>query len=101
MPLPPSTRTRSPVRRRVGGAAAADHGRDAQLAGDDGRVGERRAHVGNDRGGAGKDGRPADVGRHRHQDLARLELVALLRPVQHADLALDAACRAGKTGDRV
>ena len=34
---------------------------------------------------------------HGHQDLARLELVALLRPIQHPDPALDAARRAGNS----
>ena len=51
--------------------------------------------------GPREERRPADVGRHRHQDLARLELVTLLRPVQHANPSLDAARRPGKTGDGV
>ena len=35
-----------------GGVAASDHGRDAEFAGHDGGVGERRADVGCDCGGA-------------------------------------------------
>ena len=45
-----------------GGVAASDDGGDAEFAGHDRSVGERRADVGYDRGGAGEDRGPADVG---------------------------------------
>ena len=61
-----------------GGVAAPDHGRDAELAGHDRGMGQRRADVGDDGRGAGEDQRPADVGDGGDQDLAVTELSGLL-----------------------
>ncbi len=61
-----------------GGVAATDDGRYTKFASNDGGMREGCANVGDDGGGARKQGCPADVGRGCHQDLARLELIALL-----------------------
>jgi len=62
-----------------GGVAATDDGGDAEFAGHDRGVGERRADVGYDCGGAGEDRRPADVGDRGDEDLAVAELGGVLR----------------------
>ena len=67
------------------GVDAADDGRDAQLTGDDGGVGEGRSHVGDDGGGTREEGRPANVRHGSDQDLTGLELSAILKVVQAAD----------------
>jgi hypothetical protein len=61
-----------------GGVAAPDDGGDAEFAGHDRGVGEWRADVGYDRGGAGEDRRPADVGHRGDEDLAVTELGGVL-----------------------
>ena len=59
--------------------AAADDGGDAELASHDCGMGERRADVSNDGGGAREDRGPADVGRRGDEDLAVAELACNLR----------------------
>ena len=61
-----------------GGVAASDDGGDAEFAGHDRGVGQRRADVGYDCGGAGEDRRPADVGDRGDEDLAVAGVVIIL-----------------------
>ena len=61
-----------------GGVAAPDDGGDAEFAGHDRGVGQWRADVGYDCGGAGEDRRPADVGDRGDEDLAVAGVVIIL-----------------------
>jgi hypothetical protein len=61
-----------------GGVAASDDGWDAEFAGHDRGVGQWRADVGYDCGGAGEDRRPADVGDRGDEDLAVAGVVIIL-----------------------
>jgi len=62
-------------------------------------VGERRAHVGDDGGGAREERCPAYVGRGRHQDLTRLKSAAVFHGMNDAYHTLDDALRARKAFD--
>ena len=84
-----------------GGVAAADDGGDAELAGHDRGVRERRADVGHDRGRAGEDRGPADVGDRGDEDLAVTELAAVLGRAQHPRRPLDHPGRAREPGNSV
>src|SRR5690606_23948370 len=82
----------------VGGLAAAHHGRDAQLAGDDGGVAGATAAVGDDGRGTLHDRLPVGVGHVGDQHVAGLHLVHFGNVGHHphragADLLAD--CTAG------
>ena len=51
------------------GVAAADDGQNPQLAGDDGRVRQRRSHIGDNSRGTWEKQRPRDVRLRRNQNL--------------------------------
>src|SRR5690606_29603236 len=72
------------ILQHVGGVAAADHRRDAQLAGDDGGVAGTAATVGDDGAGALHDRLPVRVGHVGDQHVARLYLVHLGHVVDDA-----------------
>ena len=97
-PIYPHPIPRLQPRRRI---ARAHHRRNAQFAGNNGGVGERRAHISDNRPRLGEKGRPANVGGCRYQDFARLQQVAFLRRIQAAYHPLHHARRAGKAGDGV
>ena len=80
----------------LGGVAGAHDSRYAQFAGDDRRVGKRRAHIGHDGGGLREDGGPAYVCGAGDKNLARLEQVTIFRPVQPPHNALYNASCPGK-----
>src|SRR6266567_66300 len=86
------------VHRRV---AAADDGGDAELAGHDRGMGQRRADVGNYRGRPREDRCPADVGHGGYQDLAVAELAGVLDSADHPRHAFGYAGCPGKSGDGV
>src|SRR5699024_4546968 len=69
------------------GVAAADHGRNAQFAGDDGGVTGASATVGDNRRGAFHDRFPIGIGHVRDQHVARLHAVHF---VDGFDVAHDA-----------
>ena len=60
-----------------GRVSTAYNSRNAQLAGDDGGMRKRRAHIGHDGRGAWEDRGPANIGCDRHKDFSRLELVSI------------------------
>ena len=68
----------------LGRVAAADHGRDAQLARNDGGVAGAAAPVGDDGAGALHHGLPVGVGHVGHQHIAGLDLVHLADVVHQA-----------------
>src|SRR3989344_615067 len=75
------------VFQQLGGIAATDHGRDTQLAGNDGRVAGTTATVGDDGAGALHDRFPVRVGHVRYQYVAWLDLVHLGHVLDDANLA--------------
>ncbi|VVN12319.1 hypothetical protein PS639_03855 [Pseudomonas fluorescens] len=75
------------VFQQLGGVAATDHRRDAQLAGDDRRVAGTAATVGDDGAGALHDRFPVRVGHVGDQHVAWLDLVHLGHVLDDADLA--------------
>src|SRR5690606_23205232 len=81
------------------GIAGADHGRHAQLAGDDGGMAGAAAAVGDDGGGALHDRLPVGVGHVGHQHVTGLEAAHLVEAADHprharADLVADGAALA-------
>ena len=82
-PVLPSTVTRCPSLRSGGGVAGADHRRDPVLPGDDRRMGEDPAAVGDQRAHAREHDRPGR-GRHRaHHHVARPDLAELVLAHHH------------------
>ena len=71
-PFDPSTSIRSPVLIAEVAPTRADDGGDAEVAGDDHRVAQLAAHLGDDRDGADEQRHPSRIGDRRDQHLARL-----------------------------
>jgi hypothetical protein len=87
------------VTQQGGGVASPDHCRDTELARDDGGVARHPAAVGHDRRGSTHGGHPVGTGHGRHQDLARLQLFALVGRLQKANHTRGPAGRCGEALD--
>ena len=98
-PALPSTRIRSPVLMRHVADRGADDGRDAVLAGEDGRMRHGPAGVGHDGDDLAVEHLPGRVGHLADEDLAWLQAVELGLGHDDARDALDDARRAGDAGD--
>src|SRR5690606_37275861 len=87
------------VFKHVSGVTATDNGRNAQFAGDDGRVAGTPATVGDDCGGQLHDRFPVRVGHVGDQDVAGLHLVHFRGIGHHANLARADFLTDGAPGD--